>query len=236
MAPALSEPDRDPAYLVDAAKMDPHEVERLLGELGASAGADLLRAIKTLEPEPEHEQDPDAMYPLVAELLELPADDVPMDSVEEQTLRCSAAQVRLERRIETLRRRLRLQQARATGRHASEEASAAFWRALRTRPPTRAGVRALVDRLRAAVVLPRKSQESQPQTQTQTQSQLQQQTQPLEVCPSAAGLSAAAGALRTHLTLVERRLDSDATESSSGAESDDEPLVYNNPYQNHMPL
>lgn len=198
MAPAL--PDRP--------EMDAREVERLLGDL-SGADADLMRAIKTLEPDP----DPDAMFPLVAELLEIGEAGASQEDVDEES-RYRERQARLERRCEALRRRLRLQQARATGRHAAEETSAAFCRAAKIHQPTKAGVRAFVDKLRSTVATKDKEH---------------------QLAPAAPNLAAAAGALRTQLTVVERLADSDATESSSGAESDDEPVLYNNPYQSQMP-
>lgn len=208
MAPAL--PDRP--------EMDAHEVDRLLGELAANAGADLLRAIKTLEPDPDPDQD--AMFPLVGDLLEIGDNGGSQEEVddESQAGRCRERQCRLERRCGALRRRLRLQQARATGRHAAEETAAAFCRAGKIAAPTKTSLRSFVDRLRSVVALPAKTDKDH------------------QLAPSAPNLASTAGALRTQLSIVERLADSDATESSSGAESDDEPVLYNNPYQQHMPL
>lgn len=206
----------------DAADMDPILVE-----------ADLLQAIKTLET-------PD-MFPLSG--FELPEQDADSDGVEE---RVRGAQARLERRCAVLRRRLRILQARDLGKRVADEAAGTVdttLRAVRKDGSGRAlGLKTFLKKVETAAALQGNAAarsvvgpsyfrgESVPAGDATRSAALG------VPAGSLAGLQDTAGALRSHLAVVKRELDSDDTASSSGAESNDEAVIYNNQHQNHMPM
>lgn len=208
------------------------DMEHILVELGGGE-TDLLQAIKTLEA-------PD-MFPLSG--FELPEQDADSDGVEEHV---RSAQARLERRCAMLRRRLRILQARDLGKRVADEAAGTVdtaLRAVRKDGSGRAlGLKTFLKKVETAgalqgnaaarsVVGPSYFRGESVPTGDATRSAA------LGVpAGSLAGLQDTAGALRSHLAVVKRELDSDDTASSSGAESNDEAVIYNNQHQNHMPM
>lgn len=200
----LMEPPSAEHFLKDA-----QEMEHILGEL---EGADILRVIETMEGAGSGlVMDADPMADFLSDVGAMPTD--PDEGAREALVR--DAQARLERRCQFLRRRLRMQQARAMGKHAAEEAHALFRHAVGGSGPalTRGAARVLVQRLEVGAGRGSGLSWTAP-----------------------AGLADAAGALRTQLKVVGGQLDSDATLSSSGAESADEVVPYTNPIQQPLPL
>lgn len=224
---------------------DSQEMEQILVDLGSSdlAQADLLQAIKTLEGSGDvlSTGDPDAIFPLSG--FEL-ADNIDSegDAAEEKI---KLSQVRLERRCAFLQRRLRLLQARTIGKRVSEEAAQVFDRTIRASRRDGAGrnlgLKAFLKRVETTATLQANAANRyvagpkyfhEPKASTDV-------TKAASVgiaSGSLAGLEDTAGALRSHLSVVKQELDSDATLSSSGAESNDEGLTYNNPQQQPMAM
>lgn len=223
---------------------DSQEMEQILVELGNSdVQADLLQTIKTLESGGDNLStgDTDAIFPLSG--FEL-ADTVDSEGdASEDKIRL--LQARLERRCAFLLRRSRILQARAIGKRISEEASQTFEKSTRGarkdgggRPM---GLKALLKRIETTSAL----QASASSRSVVGPKYYRAGTSKCDASKSAsigiasgtlAGLEDSAGALRSHLSVVKHQLDSDATASSSGAESNDEAVTYNNAHQQHMPM
>ncbi|XP_052755221.1 KAT8 regulatory NSL complex subunit 1 isoform X1 [Galleria mellonella] len=224
---------------------DSQEMEQILVDLGSSdiAQADLLQAIKTLESGGDglSTGDPDGMFPLSGFDLADTADSEG-DAAEDKI---RLMQARLERRCAFLQRRLRILQARAIGKRISEEASQTFEKCTRAarkdgggRP---IGLKAFLKKIETTATL----QASAASRSVVGPKYYRAGTSKGDASRSASvgipsgtltGLEDTAGALRSHLSIVKHELDSDATASSSGAESNDEAVVYNNPHQQHMPI
>lgn len=224
---------------------DSQEMEQILVDLGSSdlAQADLLQAIKTLEGSADalSTGDADAIFPLSSFDLTETIDsegDAPEDKIRLQ-------QARLDRRCAFLQRRLRILQARTIGKRISEEASQSFDKCTRGarkdgggRPM---GLKALLKRIETTSAL----QASAASRSVVGPKYYHAGTSKGDASRSASigissgtltGLQDTAGALRSHLSVVKHELDSDATASSSGAESNDEAVTYNNIHQQPMPM
>ncbi|XP_050348591.1 KAT8 regulatory NSL complex subunit 1 isoform X2 [Nymphalis io] len=224
---------------------DSQEMEQILVDLGNSdlVQADLLQAIKTLESGGDtlSTGDPDGIFPLSGFDLADTADSEG-DAAEDKV---RLLQARLERRCAFLLRRLRILQARAIGKKISEEAAQSFEKSARGarkdgggRPM---GLKALLKRIETTAAL----QANAASRSVVGPKYYRAGTSKGDATRSAsigiasgtlAGLEDSAGALRSHLSVVKHQLDSDATASSSGAESNDEAVTYNNPHQQHMPI
>lgn len=223
---------------------DSQEMEQILNDLGNSdlVQADLLQAIKTLESgDTLSTGDPDVIFPLSGFDLADTADSEG-DSAEDKI---RLLQARLERRCAFLLRRLRILQARAIGKRISEEAAQSFEKCARGvrkdgggRP---IGLKALLKRIETTAAL-QASAASRPVVgpkyyRAGTSKGDATRNASIGIASGTlAGLEDSAGALRSHLSVVKHQLDSDATASSSGAESNDEAVTYNNPHQQHMPM
>ncbi|CAF4850526.1 unnamed protein product [Pieris macdunnoughi] len=224
---------------------DSQEMEQILVDLGNSdlVQADLLQAIKTLESGGDvlSTGDPDAIFPLSS--FDLPETvDSEGDAAEDKI---RLLQARLERRCAFLLRRLRILQARSVGKRVAEEVTQTFEKCTRGarkdgggRP---IGLKAFIKRvdttsgLQASaasrtVVGPKYYNASTSRGDATRSASLGVPSGTLN------GLEDTAGSLRFHLSVVKQQLDSDATASSSGAESNDEAVVYNNQHQQHMPI
>ncbi|XP_061378421.1 KAT8 regulatory NSL complex subunit 1 [Danaus plexippus] len=224
---------------------DSQEMEQILVDLGNNdlVQADLLQAIKTLESGGDSLStgDPDGMFPLSGFDL---ADTVDSESdATEDKIRL--IQARLERRCAFLLRRLRILQARAIGKRISEEASQTFEKcakgARRDGGGRPMGLKALLKRIETTAAL----QASAASRSVVGPKYYRAGTSKGDASRSASigipsgtltGLEDSAGALRSHLSVVKHQLDSDATASSSGAESNDEAVTYNNTHQQPMPI
>ncbi|XP_059057304.1 KAT8 regulatory NSL complex subunit 1 [Achroia grisella] len=224
---------------------DSQEMEQILVDLGSSdiAQADLLQAIKTLESGGDSLStgDPDGIFPLSGFDLADTADSEG-DAAEDKI---RLMQARLERRCAFLQRRLRILQARAIGKRISEEAAQTFEKCTRAarkdgggRP---VGLKAFLKKIETTATL----QASAASRSVVGPKYYRAGTSKGDATRSASvgipsgtltGLEDTAGALRSHLSIVKHELDSDATASSSGAESNDEAVVYNNSQQQHMPI
>ncbi|CAG4929643.1 unnamed protein product [Colias eurytheme] len=224
---------------------DSQEMEQILVDLGSSdiVQADLLQAIKTLESGGDalSTGDPDAIFPLSGFDLAETADSEG-DATEDKI---KLLQARLERRCAFLLRRLRILQARSLGKRIAEEATQTFEKCTRGarkdgggRPM---GLKAFLKRIETTSAL----QASAASRTVVGPKYYNPGTSKGDVTRSASlgipsgtltGLEDTAGALRSHLSVVKHQLDSDATESSSGAESNDEAVSYNNQHQQHMPI
>lgn len=224
---------------------DSQEMEQILVDLGNSdlVQADLFQAIKTLESGGDNLStgDPDAIFPLSGFDLADTADSEG-DAAEDKI---RLLQARLERRCAFLLRRLRILQGRAIGKRISEEAAQTFERSTRGarkdgggRP---LGLKALLKRIETTAAL----QASAASRTIVGPKYYKAGTSKGDASRSASvgissgtltGLEDSAGALRSHLSVVKNQLDSDATASSSGAESNDESVTYNNPHQQPMPM
>ncbi|KAM3957081.1 LOW QUALITY PROTEIN: non-specific lethal 1 [Aphomia sociella] len=224
---------------------DSQEMEQILVDLGSSdiAQADLLQAIKTLESGGDalSTGDPDAIFPLSGFDLADTADSEG-DAAEDKI---RLMQARLERRCAFLQRRLRILQARAIGKRISEEAAQTFEKCTRAarkdgggRP---VGLKALLKKIETTATLQAsaasRSVVGPKYYRAGTSKGDPTQSASIGIPPGTlTGLEDTAGALRSHLSMVKHELDSDATASSSGAESNDEAVVYNNPHQQPMPI
>ncbi|RVE55009.1 hypothetical protein evm_000376 [Chilo suppressalis] len=223
---------------------DSQEMEQILVDLGSSdlAQADLLQAIKTFESgDGLSTGDPDGIFPLSA--FDLPETADSEGDAADDKIRLS--QARLERRCAFLQRRLRILQARSIGKRISEEAAQTFEKCIKGarkdgggRP---IGLKAFLKRVETTAVL----QASAASRSVVGPKYYHASTSHVDASKSAAvgissgtltGLEDTAGALRSHLSVVKHELDSDATASSSGAESNDESVTYNNAHQQHMPI
>lgn len=204
------------------------------------SGNDLLSVIKTLETNNDHLStgDAESIFPL-----DLPETvDSESDPPEQKVM---LTQVRIERRCAFLLRRLRILQARAIGKRISEEAAQTFDKCTRGarkdgggRPM---GLKALLKRVETTATL----QASAASRSVVGPKYYNAGTSRGDASKSASvgissgtltGLEDTAGALKSHLSVVKHELDSDATASSSGAESNDEAVTYNNPNQQPMPM
>lgn len=204
------------------------------------SGNDLLSVIKTLETnnDPLSTGDPESIFPL-----DLPeTGDSESDPPEQKVM---LTQVRIERRCAFLLRRLRILQARALGKRIAEEAAQTFDKCTRGarkdgggRP---IGLKALLKRLETTATL----QANAASRSVVGPKYYNAGTSRGDASKSASvgissgtltGLEDTAGALKSHLSVVKHELDSDATASSSGAESNDEAVTYNNPNQQPMPM
>lgn len=224
---------------------DSQEMEQILVDLGSTdiAQADLLQAIKTFESGGDglSTGDADAIFPLSGFDL-ADAADSEGDAAEDKI---RLLQARLERRCAFLQRRLRILQARSIGKRVSEEAAQCFEKCIRGarkdgggRP---VGLKAFLKRLETTSTL----QASAASRTVMGPKYYRTGSNKVDASKSASvgissgtltGLEDTAGALRSHLSVVKHELDSDATASSSGAESNDEAVTYNNPHQQHMPM
>lgn len=224
---------------------DSQEMEQILVDLGSSdiAQADLLQAIKTLESGGDalSTGETDAIFPLSGFDLTENADSEG-DAAEDKI---KLLQVRLERRCAFLQRRLRILQARAIGKRVSEEVAQTFEKSTRGarkdgggRPM---GLKAFLKKIETSATL----QASAASRTVVGPKYYRASTSKGDASRSAsigissgtlAGLEDTAGALRSNLSMVKVQLDSDATASSSGAESNDEAVNYNNPHQEKMPM
>ncbi|CAG4935451.1 unnamed protein product [Parnassius apollo] len=224
---------------------DSQEMEQILVDLGSSdlAQADLLQAIKTLESGGDtlSTGDPDVIFPLSGFDLTESADSEG-DAAEDKI---RLLQARLERRCAFLQRRLRILQAKAIGKRISEEVAQTFEKSIRGarkdgggRPM---GLKALLKKVETTAAL----QASAASKTVVGPKYFHASTSKGDASRSASigiasgtlnGLENTAGALRSHLSMVKYQLDSDATASSSGAESNDEAVNYNNPQQQHMAI
>ncbi|KOB75002.1 Uncharacterized protein OBRU01_08226, partial [Operophtera brumata] len=190
------------------------------------SGNDLLSVIKTLETnnDPLSTGDAESIFPL-----DLPeAADSESDPPEQKVM---LTQVRIERRCSFLLRRLRILQARALGKRIAEEAAQTFEKSTRGarkdgggRP---IGLKALLKRVETTATL----QANAASRSVVGPKYYNAGTSRGDASKSAsvgissgtlAGLEDTAGALKSHLSVVKHELDSDATASSSGAESNDE--------------
>lgn len=216
---------------------DSHEMEQMLVDLSSN---DLLQVMKTFENNNDalSTGDADSIFPL----------DLP-DTVETESEppedKIKVTQVRLERRCAFLLRRLRILQARAIGKRVSEEVVQTFEKCTRGarkdgggRPM---GLKALLKRVETTAAL----QASAASKTVVGPKYYNPGTSKGDASKSASvgiasgtltGLEDTAGALKSHLSLVKQELDSDATASSSGAESNDEAVLYNNAHQQPMPM
>lgn len=204
------------------------------------SGNDLLSVIKTLETnnDPLSTGDTDSIFPL-----DLPeAVDPESDPPEQKVI---LAQVRIERRCAFLLRRIRILQTRVLGKRISEEVAQTFDKCTRGarkdgggRPM---GLKALLKRVDTTATL----QANAASRSVVGPTYYNAGTSRGDASKSASvgissgtltGLEDTAGALKSHLSAVKHELDSDATASSSGAESNDEAVTYNNPNQQPMPM
>lgn len=224
---------------------DSQEMEQILVDLGSSdiAQADLLQAIKTFESGGDglSTGDAEGIFPLSGFDLADTADSEG-DAAEDKV---RLLQSRLERRCAFLQRRLRILQARTIGKRVSEEAAQSFEKCIRGarkdgggRP---VGLKAFLKRIETTATL----QASASSRTVIGQKYYRSGNTRVDASKSAsvgiasgtlAGLEDTSAALRSHLSVVKHELDSDATASSSGAESNDEAVPYNNPHQQHMPM
>ncbi|CAK1555254.1 unnamed protein product [Leptosia nina] len=224
---------------------DSQEMEQILVDLGNSdiVQADLLQAIKTLESSGDvlSTGDPDAIFPLSG--FDLPeAVDSEGDATEDKV---RLLQARLERRCAFLLRRLRILQSRSIGKRVAEEATNTFERCTRGarkdgggRPM---GLKAFIKRVETTSALQASATSRSvvgPKYYNASTSKGDASRSASLGVPSGTlnGLEDTAGSLRFHLSVVKKQLDSDATASSSGGESNDEAIVYNNQHQQHMPI
>ncbi|XP_069358071.1 KAT8 regulatory NSL complex subunit 1 isoform X5 [Maniola hyperantus] len=224
---------------------DSQEMEQILVDLGNSdlVQADLFQAIKTLESGGDNLStgDPEAIFPLSGFDLTDTADSEG-DAAEDKI---RLLQARLERRSAFLLRRLRILQGRAIGKRISEEVAQTFEKSTRGARKDGAGrpmgLKALLKRIETTAAL----QASAASRTVVGPQYYKAGTSKGDASRSAsigissgtlAGLDDSAGALRSHLSVVKNQLDSDATASSSGAESNDEAVTYNNVHQQPMPI
>ncbi|VVD03001.1 unnamed protein product, partial [Leptidea sinapis] len=224
---------------------DSQEMEQILVDLGNSdiGQTDLLQAIKTLESGGDglSTEEPDAIFPLSGfDLAEV--GDSESDAAEEKI---KLTQSRLERRSAFLLRRLRILQARSIGKRISEEATQTFESCTRGARKDgvgrKIGVKAFIKKVETTAAL----QASAASRSVPGPSYYNAGSSKGDVSKSSSvgiasgtltGLEDTAGALRSHLSIVKHQLDSDATASSSGAESNDEAVPYTNQTQQHMPI
>lgn len=226
---------------LQTATSNPHDMEQILGDLGNTdlVQADILQAMKSFEGGGDV-LSTDTIFPLqgfdLAETVEPESDEVKIQQM----------QARMERRCAFLLRRLRILQARALGKRISEEANKSFERCLKGarrdgcgRP---VGLKAFLKRIETTAALQANAASRTVAGPTYfkagTSSDMDATRAASIGIPSATltGLEDTAGALRSHLSMVKYELDSDATASSSGAESNDEDITYNNQHQRHMPM
>lgn len=225
---------------------DSQEMEQILVDLGNNTSdvqGDLLQAIKTFDTGGDalSTGEPDAIFPLSG--FDLPETvDSEGDAVEDKI---KSVQVRLERRCSFLQRRLRILQARAIGKRVSEEVTQTFEKCARGARRDGGGRPVSLKTFIKNVETTSALQASAASRTVVGPKYYKAGTSKGDVSKSASlgipsglltGLEETAGALRSHLSVVKHELDSDATESSSGAESNDEAVVYNNPHQQHMPM
>lgn len=206
------------------------------------SGNDFLSVIKTFETNNDHLStgDAESIFPLdLPETVDSESDLVPPEQ------KVINNQARLERRCAFLLRRLRILQARAVGKRVSEEVTQTFDKCTRGarkdgggRPM---GLKALLKRVETTATL----QASAASRSVVGPKYYSAGTSRGDASKSASvgissgtltGLEDTAGALKSHLSVIKHELDSDATVSSSGAESNDEDVIYNNPHQQHMPM
>lgn len=206
--------------------------------LGDFSNNELLQVIKTLENSAESLSPcNESIFPLD----EAEAAEPPSVCIE----KIKSSQERLERKCAFLMRRLRILQARSIGKRISEEVSQAFDKCTRGarkdgggRPM---GLKALLKRVETTAALqasaasrsvigPKYYNAGSSRGDASRSSTIGISSGTLT------GLEDTAGALRSHLSVVKHELDSDATASSSGAESNDEAVTYNNLHQTPMPL
>lgn len=224
---------------------DSQEMDEILVELGSSelGGADLIQAIKSFEATTGGDGlagDTEPIFPLPGfDLAEAAEPEAP----SEDKIRLLLA--RLERRCAFLLRRARILQSRHIGTRIAEEVALIFEKATRGarrdgggRP---IGLKALLKRIETTSAL----QASAASRTVAGPRYYHAGTSRGDASRSASagissgtfsGLQDTAAALRSHLSVVKQGLDSDATASSSGAESNDESVVYNNPHQQPMPM
>ncbi|XP_022828349.1 KAT8 regulatory NSL complex subunit 1 [Spodoptera litura] len=252
LAPHMDEDDMGPQNQPSLAK-DSQEMEQILVDLGNSdleQQGDLLQAIKTLETggdtlsggEALSTDDPEAIFPLSGFELAEPADSEG-DAMEEKI---KVMQLRLERRCSFLQRRLRILQARAIGKKVSEEASQSFEKCTRGVRKDSGGGRPVGLKTFLKTIETTSALQASAASRTVVGPKYYNPgTSKGDASKSASigipsgtltGLEDTAGALRSHLSVVKHELDSDATLSSSGAESNDEAVTYNNPHQQQMPI
>ncbi|GBP34769.1 Mariner Mos1 transposase [Eumeta japonica] len=237
-------------HAADNLAKDSQEMEQILVELGGGdlGQVDLLQAIKTIDSGGDSLStgDPEAIFPLhgfdLAEAVESESD------AAEDKIRLQ--QTRLERRCAFLLRRLRILQARALGKRVSEEAAQVFERYAKVtrrdgvgRP---LGVKAMLKRIETTATLQANTaarsiaKPSYFHTGTSSKTDVGRSATMGVQSGTFSGLEETAGALRSHLSIVKHELDSDATDTSSGAESNDENVNDNNPDQHkpdrHMPI
>lgn len=230
---------------------DSQEMEQILEDLGNSdlVQSDLLQAIKTLETAGDvlstgdalSTGETDAIFPLTGFEYTEPADsegDVVEDKVK-------SVQVRLEKRCLFLHRRLRILQARTIGKRVSEEATQVFDKCTRAarkdgggRP---VGLKTFLKTVETTATIQASAASKTVVGPNYYNAGTSKGDTPRSASigiPSGtlAGLEDTADALRSHLSLVKHELDSDATASSSGAESNDEDVPYNNTQQLQMPM
>lgn len=228
---------------------DSQEMEDVLVDVSRSdlANPFLLQAIKTFESAGDNistmgDADP---FPLPDfDLPEAPEPEVVSEKVADEA-NIQATQARLERRCAFLQRRLRILQTRAIGKRISEEVILTFDKCTRGarkdgggRPM---GLKAFMKRIETTAALQASAASSTVDKPTYyhagTSREDGSHSASVGIAPGTlAGLEDTAGALRSHLTMVNHQLDSDATASSSGAESNDEAIAYNNQHQQHMPM
>ncbi|KAF9422561.1 hypothetical protein HW555_001765 [Spodoptera exigua] len=252
LAPHMDEDDMGPQNQPSLAK-DSQEMEQILVDLGNSdldQQGDLLQAIKTLETggdtlsggEALSTDDPEAIFPLSGFELAEPADSEG-DAMEEKI---KVMQLRLERRCSFLQRRLRILQARAIGKKVSEEAAQTFEKCTRGVRKDSGGGRPVGLKTFLKTIETTSALQASAASRTVVGPKYYNPgTSKGDASKSASigipsgtltGLEDTAGALRSHLSVVKHELDSDATLSSSGAESNDEAVTYNNPHQQQMPI
>ncbi|KAL4709539.1 hypothetical protein ACJJTC_007270 [Scirpophaga incertulas] len=224
---------------------DSQEMEQILVDLGSSdlVQADLLQAIKTFDSAGDglSTGDADAIFPLTS--FDLPeAADSEGDAAEDKI---RLLQQRLERRCAFLQRRLRILQARNIGKRISEEVTQTYEKCIKGSRKDGAGrnvgLKAFLKKVETTAAL----QASAASRSVAGPKYFRAGSTKVDAAKSATigissgtltGLEDTAGALRSHLSVVKHELDSDATLSSSGAESNDEAVTYNNPSQQQMPL
>lgn len=219
---------------------DSQEMEQIMVDLTPLAPNDLLHVIKTFEGGGDSLStgDADVIFPG----FELADADSESDAVEDAI---KATQARLERRCSILKRRLRILQSRTVGKRISDEVVHTFDRCARGarkdgggRP---IGMKAFVKRVETTAAL-QASVVSRPGAGPNYYRARTSRVDPTKLASvgiasgTLTGLEDTAGALRSHLSVVKHDLDSDATASSSGAESNDEAVTYNNPHQQTMPI
>lgn len=224
---------------------DSQEMEQILVDLGNTdlVQSDLLQAIKTLETGADalSTGDAEAIFPLSG--FDLPdAADSEGDAVDDKI---KLSQARLERRCAFLQRRLRILQARTIGKRVSEEATVTFEKCTRGARRDGGGRPVGLKTFLKTVETTSALQASAASRTVVGPQYYNPGTSRGDASKSASvgvasgtltGLEDTAGALHAHLSLVKQELDSDATASSSGAESNDEAVSYNNPHQQPMPI